>query len=735
MIFTKLYVDLAFMQKTSLSSLLVIALYYTCLGQNIPLESWRTHFSYEQINHMVAGDNKIFCAADNGFFYYDQEDNSVNKFTKINGLSDVDITALGYNDQASLLVIGYSSGGIDLILAEGIFAINDFKNSNLTSDKTIKGITFWKDDILVATSLGVIVISVSKKEITENYRSIGTGGNDVSAEYIFVKNDSLFAITNQGIQVGNLNQNLLDFNNWFLFTETENQKNAFFGVLQNQIYSIKNDTVLISLSNDQWFEQGIVFSDEIVRIKEIDGLSFISENTIKSFDGNQLAEEVSRPYQIHDFLIINNEYWLGTEDKGVVRYQSPIGNINPDGPLNDQITNITVEDGNVYFFYAPEPHSYSGQIHQPGYSVFNGKTYTHNFITGFDNISDRATWNGKTYFSSIGSGLFIEEDDLILDQTNSVLSDSKSGLGPIITDLSVSDKLWIASFNNTNPIISNDETGFTNYAETIIGADSPLKVIPTSSELILIQNSLFDGGGMIAFNPPNSRRSFNVSNGLPSNDIHSLVVDLEDAALVGTNRGLITFPDASFLLDFSQPVNLTFENSILFENDNIQALAFDGGNRIWIGTDEGLWVFNASFTQIDHFFTAENSPLPSNTIRLLIYNPDNGEMFIQTDKGLVSFQSSSSEGEQDYEEVAIFPNPVRPGFSGLVGITGLQYETSVKITTIDGKLIRELETNGGTASWDLLDVGNQKVNTGIYLVLSATNDGKEKFIGKIAVVN
>ncbi|XOV92320.1 MAG: hypothetical protein ACFHWX_19210 [Bacteroidota bacterium] len=722
------------MQKIILSSILSLLMIYASLGQDIPLETWRTHFSYNQIKYMAASANKIFCAADNGFFYYDLEDNSLNKVTKINGLSDVDISALSYNQEADLLVIGYSSGGVDLVKEDGIVTINDFKNSNLASDQAIYDIKFWNDDVLIATSLGIIVISISKNEITENYRSIGTNGTDVSVKHLYVLNDTLFAITNQGIQTGSLNQNLLDFNNWTLFPETQNQKNSFFGVKTNQLYSIKNDTVLTILSNNQWIENGYIFSNVVAGIKEYTDLFFIINNTINRYDGNQWTEEVNMPYQINDF-ILNDEFWLGTEGIGVVRYQSNIGYNNPEGPISDEITNVVAENGKIYFFYAPDPQFYSGQIEESGYTLFDGKRYFYTGIDDFYNISDVTNWNGKTYFSSIGYGIYIEEDDKIINLQNSILTDSKNSSGPIITDMEASDKLWIASYNNANPIATIDEAGITNFSESVIGTDSPVKIISTSSDLKLIQNSIYDGGGMIAFSPPNTRKSFGTFNGLPSNEINSAVVDIEDVALVGTSQGLITFPDASYLLDFSQPVNLTFDNSFVFENENIQVLAFDGGNRTWISTEEGLWVFNALFTEIDHFFTTENSPLPSNEIRQLTYNPENGEMFILTDKGLVSFRSSSSKGKENYDDVSIFPNPVRPGYSGLVGITGLQYDTKVKITTVDGKLIRELDTNGGTASWDLLDYDNQKVNSGIYILFTSTNDGQEKFVGKIAVVN
>ncbi len=678
--------------------------------------------------------DKMYCATENGLFYYDLQDQSVNKITKITGLSDVDITAMAYHEEKNVLVIGYSSGGIDLVTEEGFFAIQDFKNTDLVSEKAIHDIQFWNDDILVATSLGVIVISIPNREITENFRSIGQNGTDISVSSLFVKDDDLWAITNQGIQVGSLNNNLLDFNNWTFFGETQNQKNTFFGSIGNQIFSIKNDSVLLSFENNSWVETGVVFPDQVVAVRSSSELFISTSKSIYSFNGIALNIAITPSEAINDFLF-SNEFWLSTETNGLTRHETG-ESIYPEGPINDYPSNIVAANGEVYLLFGPSAESYNGEVDQLGYNVYDGNTWKYEMIDGFYNLSDIAYWNNQGYVSSVGFGIYSMDNGMIIDHNTSTLSNSKSNQGPIITDLEVSASLWIASYNNTNPIASINENGeITTYQESVVGTDKPQKIISSLEGPILIQNDPTEGGGFITFRPPNARKHFSISNGLPSNAIHVLEVDLEDVAWAGTDQGLITFPDASYLIDFAQPVNATFENNLLFENDEILALTLDGGNRAWIATQAGLWVFNASLTRLDHFFTAENSPLPSNQITQLEYNAENGEMFIQTDKGLVSFRSSSSAAKAHYDEVSIFPNPVRPGYSGLVGISGLRYGTYVKITNIDGKLIREIETNGGTASWDLLDYNNQKVNSGVYVVFTSSPDGQEKYVGKIAVVN
>ena len=160
----------------------------------------------------------------------------------------------------------------------------------------------------------------------------------------------------------------------------------------------------------------------------------------------------------------------------------------------------------------------------------------------------------------------------------------------------------------------------------------------------------------------------------------------------------------------------------------------DGGNRIWFGTNIGLWVYDENTSEQVAVFNEANSPLPSDRIIQLAYNGTNGEVFIYTDQGMVSYRSASSRGSARHRNVNIFPNPVRPDYQGLVGLTGLARNANVKITDINGNLVQELNANGGSASLNLTDIRVGKVETGIYLFFSATSDGEETYVGKIAVV-
>jgi hypothetical protein len=177
-----------------------------------------------------------------------------------------------------------------------------------------------------------------------------------------------------------------------------------------------------------------------------------------------------------------------------------------------------------------------------------------------------------------------------------------------------------------------------------------------------------------------------------------------------------------------------FERRPLLNNETITSLAVDGGNRKWIGTHNGLWLFNADASVLIHHFTSQNSPLISNNILDIAVQPLTGEVFVATDKGIVSYRGTATEGEAVHSHVKVFPNPVRPDFTGLVGISGLVNNAVVKITDVNGRLVYETRAQGSTATWNVHDYTGRRAATGIYLIFSADAEGNETLVTKMAVI-
>ena len=219
--------------------------------------------------------------------------------------------------------------------------------------------------------------------------------------------------------------------------------------------------------------------------------------------------------------------------------------------------------------------------------------------------------------------------------------------------------------------------------------------------------------------------------------------DLDGNIWVGTNIGPFMIKPA----DMSSGTNV--EQIKVPRNDGsdyadyllsgiiIRSMAVDGGGRKWFGTqDAGVYLISAdNLTQIHHF-TAENSPLLSNTIESIAIDNTTGEVFFGTENGLCSYISNATQSVEtmDKDNIYAYPNPVPADYTGLITVVGLSLDADVKICTSSGKLVAEGRSNGGTFTWDGCDRNGDRVASGVYMVVTATKDGKKGTVCKIAVI-
>ena len=105
-----------------------------------------------------------------------------------------------------------------------------------------------------------------------------------------------------------------------------------------------------------------------------------------------------------------------------------------------------------------------------------------------------------------------------------------------------------------------------------------------------------------------------------------------------------------------------------------------------------------------------------------------------TPNGLVAFQGDAYNPSENLKEIEVYPNPVRPGYKGLLTIRGLQAKCVVKITDIIGNAVFETTSTGGSVQWDLRSFTNERVRSGVYLIFMTTSDGLDTLPKRIKVL-
>jgi ligand-binding sensor domain-containing protein len=256
---------------------------------------------------------------------------------------------------------------------------------------------------------------------------------------------------------------------------------------------------------------------------------------------------------------------------------------------------------------------------------------------------------------------------------------------------------------------------------------------------------VFNDNGTID-NPADDRGQFltgTTGNGaLPGTGaILSMAVDNDGQLWLGSDAGVavIYSPENVFTGgSYDAQVVQVEQGGYLYDllaTEAITAIAVNGDNEKWIGTDKaGVFLMSADGSKEIHHFTAEDSPLLSNSITS-IKIATNGEVFFGTSEGIVSYKDYKIPVDSTLNSVIIYPNPVRESYKGNIGIKGLVKDSNVKITDISGNLIWETQAEGGQVVWNGNNFSGRRASTGVYLVFITNTDGSQTQVAKILFVH
>lgn len=173
--------------------------------------------------------------------------------------------------------------------------------------------------------------------------------------------------------------------------------------------------------------------------------------------------------------------------------------------------------------------------------------------------------------------------------------------------------------------------------------------------------------------------------------------------------------------------------SYLLNGVNVSAIDFDSAGRMWVSTEgSGVSVISSDYDEVEEQFTADNSSLPSNYVSTIALDPLTNKVYVGGTWGLGVYASEQSPGKDDYDEVRVYPNPVRPGFNGSVTVDGLMNSSLVKVVDTMGNLVYSGPSLGGTFRWNLRDINGSPVKSGVYYICPSQSDDDSGPAGKVA---
>lgn len=162
----------------------------------------------------------------------------------------------------------------------------------------------------------------------------------------------------------------------------------------------------------------------------------------------------------------------------------------------------------------------------------------------------------------------------------------------------------------------------------------------------------------------------------------------------------------------------------LLSSDMVLSITADAANRKWLATkDSGLFLVSPDGSKIIKNFTKDNSPLASNRVYSVYCDKASNTVYIGTEEGLFSYKSESTPATEDFDDITVFPNPVRPDYSGPIYIKGLMENSLVKIADASGNVVFQTRAESGLISWNGCNHSGQPVPSGIYYVFASQNSG------------
>lgn len=719
-------------------------------SQDIPVGTWRLHLSFNNVNELTASPRKIYAANEVGVMVYEKATEEISIISKANGLSSAAISAIAYADQQDILLIAFENGLINLVEANNITTFSSLTTSSaISGSRRINHITINNALAYLSTDFGVVVFDLNKREVKETYRDLNETGENLVIHESVIHQDSIFLATGQGVLSGPLNgsKNLLDFRNWKRYTEGAlNNPIASVTVSNNKIYAAVSLQGVYLLESGAWVQQPYLQTSSFNKIvASSDGLIITTPEGVWEVDGVNVKAVAAGSIHSPDaaFEETDNSIWVADGKNGLLSIKGEaVTSLKPNGPSANDLWKVTY----VFDKIVSTQRGFSSTI-QPLGNTSGVNKFIHGQwsilpfelnrdITGIEQDAN------TTYVSSFINGVekTSTTETVIYNELNSPLKKTQPANQLLIPSIELSsDGLWVINYGATPSLHLLSGSEWQSFIVDQPVAQYAIDVMVDAGGLIWLVIDPARGGGVIVFDKEENRSVYLSTvagrGGLPSSEVRSVATDRNGQVWIGTTMGLAYFSNPrsvfSANIDASRPI---FENRFLLRDETVTAIAVDGGNRKWLGTNNGVWLFDPLGEILIYNFTTDNSPLLSNKIVSIAIDPVNGEVFFATDKGMSSFRSTATKGDNSFDHVKIFPNPVDVNFAGQVAIDGLFTDAIVKITDISGRLIWQTKANGGRATWNARQVNGNRVNTGMYLVFATSEDGSERHVGKIAVI-
>ena len=729
--------------------LLVPSFFFTLSAQELPIGQFKEYLPYNQFQWVAQDQENIYAATNQSILVLDKSDESLSKWSKLNGLSEVGIQTL-YADQKGRLFVAYTNSNVDIIENYKVHNIRDILNKQTSGSKTINQFFSAGDLAYLSCDFGVVIIDLKTYLVKDSWFTIKQN-EPYKANFLTIHNNSYFLATDKGVfSLPVSASNPADFSTWTQEQELKNYSYKLLCSYRDKLFAVREgewnqDSVFI-YQNSHW-ENDTFLNITIIRSFEVknDKLIVCSWNQVKIIADKSFAYywEPTPPNKWQNGWCATFDgkanIWIADNSSGLIHINTNDGmykTITAEGPANSNAYGLYFTNGKLAVVPGARRVAVEPDYTTPVISILHEDNWWYrkdfsefDYARAFNSVAINPLDNNEIYIASWIGGLFRinkeTKESFNYNSDNSPLKSARTNGIIFLSGLAIDKKnnLWMAQsevldFVKVKDLESKEEKwysiNFSNFfekgediiAEHILVDSRNYKWItfPRHPQRLLV----FYENGSLGNDAVHKKAEVNLTAqaNVAGATITCIAEDREGRIWIGADQGIKVVYDAASV--FNRPVyakNILLEQEgyvqNLLEFEQVTCIAVDAADRKWIGTKTaGVFLVSPTGTQELLHFTTENSPLFSNQIYDIKINPDNGEVFFATNGGIISYKGTATTGKENYNEVLVYPNPVHSEYTGPIAVKGLMEDSFCKITDAAGNLVWQGYAYGGQLIWN-----------------------------------
>ena len=736
---------------------------------------WRVHPYYvgDNIKNVIDTDAKVYFLVGNDLFCFDKSTSAIESLNKRVALNDVLVTNIYYNHIKKYLVVTYLNSNIDVIAPDGqVMNLPDIKDAVLTGLKGINDVTFAPGKMLVATEFGMVIYDDEAMSVTESrlfdlkfdsavevgqwtvitrggrvyaalnsalretagsYQQVSGIGASSSIKLIPVDDDKFMVNSSTGLVTYTLGLNSSNKPAALAQDTVYNKRAAIVQPTPSGFVASFPDNNLYVTTNAHGKNPQLVSG-----VNELVSSYPGGDGTLWMLGANGLHQQGStQVYKPNGIGIkVGAFYMTFNKAKNLVYLSASSDNMHAEwGSQNHAVTQIFTFDGSQWTDVTPsnvpgngvsanwqlamdpkDPNTYVYPSRKYGVFKIVNDQYTYKYDAA-NSYFGTGYYKGACAFDSVGN-LWV----CYSSPTASTAAVNLSVLPRAKYEAATCAKAdWIPvevpatrqkAFKGSSFVVGKGDVKVYNgggYQGSYVCWNQPDGL--TSAPLIANFNSLQDVDGK----------------SITWNYVYCMETDLDGLVWTGMNNGIVAFdPSKAFDDNFAVVHPKVARNDgtgqfdYLLDGLMVDCIAVDAANRKWIGTESaGLYLVSPDGTKSLQQFNTDNSYLTSNTIYSVCCNTNTNSVYVLTANGFLEYMSDANPGAASYDDVYVYPNPVRPDFTGLLTINNLMSNSHLTITNAMGQTVKQWQAQGGTATWDCCDESGDRLPTGIYYVYAS----------------